>query len=135
MALPSPEGAAAAGATGDGGRPRRIAYNSCRNRHCPKCQGTERARWMAAEHALLLPVPYFHLVFTLPHALNALVRVNRRRLYGLLFRSAAATLHTFARDPRHLGAAPAITMVLHTWGQTLACGSLVISPPAAEPDR
>jgi hypothetical protein len=97
----------------------RIAYNSCRNRHCPKCQGKERAQWMAAEHAMLLPVPYFHVVFTLPHALNPLIRVNRRRLYGLLFRVVARTLRTFARDPRHLGAEPAITMVLHTWGQTL----------------
>jgi hypothetical protein len=68
---------------------------------------------------MLLPVPYFHVVFTLPHALGALVRVNRRRLCGLLLRTAAATLATFARDPRHLGADPAITMVLHTWGQTL----------------
>ena len=97
----------------------RIAYNSCRNRHCPKCQGKERARWMAAEQAMLLPVPYFHVVFTLPHALNPLIRVNRRRLDGLLFRCAARTLRTFALDPRHLGAEPAITMVLHTWGQTL----------------
>jgi hypothetical protein len=97
----------------------RTAYNSCRNRNCPKCLGTQSARWMAAEQALLLPVPYFHVVFTLPHALTALVRVNRRRLYELLFRAAAATLRTFALDPRHLGAAPAITMVLHTWGQTL----------------
>jgi hypothetical protein len=97
----------------------RIAYNSCRNRHCPKCQGKERARWMAAEQAMLLPVPYFHVVFTLPHALNALVRLNRRQLYALLFRLAAATLRTFALDPRHLGAQPAVTMVLHTWGQTL----------------
>jgi hypothetical protein len=99
---------------------RRIAYNSCRNRHCPKCQGKQTARWMAAEQAMLLPLPYFHLVFTLPHALNALVRVNRRQLYGLLFHAAAATLRSFALDPRHLGAEPAVTMVLHTWGQTLA---------------
>jgi len=98
---------------------RRIAYNSCRNRHCPKCQGKERAQWMAAEQALLLPVPYFHVVFTLPHALNPLIRVNRRRVYGLLFRLAAHTLRTFAHDPRHLGAELAVTMVLHTWGQTL----------------
>jgi hypothetical protein len=98
---------------------RRIAYNSCRNRHCSKCQGKERAQWMAAEQAMLLPVPYFHVVFTLPHALNPLIRVNRRRLYGLLFRLAARTLRTFARDPRHLGAELAITMVLHTWSQTL----------------
>ena len=98
---------------------RRIAYNSCRNRHCPKCQGKETAQWMAAEAAMLLPVPYFHIVFTLPHALNPLVRANRRLLYGLLLRSAARTLATFARDPRHLGAEPALTMVLHTWGQSL----------------
>ena len=104
----------------DGCGHERIAYNSCRDRHCPKCQGKERARWMAAEQAMLLPVPYFHVVFTLPHALSALVRMNRRRLSGLLFRTAAATLATFARDPRHLGAEPAVTMVLHTWGQTLA---------------
>jgi len=98
---------------------RRIAYNSCRNRHCPKCQGKERAQWMAGERAMLLPVPYFHLVFTLPHALNPLIRANRRLLCALLLRSTARTLATFARDPRHLGAEPAVTMVLHTWGQTL----------------
>lgn len=79
---------------------RRIACNSCRNRHCPKCQGTETARWMAAEQAMLLPVPYFHVVLTLPHALNALVRVNRRRLCDLLFRAASATLRCFALDGR-----------------------------------
>jgi hypothetical protein len=74
---------------------------------------------MAAERAMLLPVSYFHVVFTLPDALRALVRTNRRQLYDLLFRSAAATLREFAQDPKHLGAEPAITMVLHTWGQTL----------------
>ena len=98
---------------------RRIAYNSCRNRHCPKCQGQQRARWMAAEQATLLPVEYFHVVFTLPHALNPLLRVNPHALYGLLFQTAAATLLAFARDPKHLDGEPAITMVLHTWGQTL----------------
>jgi len=97
----------------------RIAYNSCRNRHCPKCQGAARAKWMAAEQATLLPVEYFHVVFTLPHALNTLIRINPRRLYALLFHAAAATLLAFARDPTHLGGAPAITMVLHTWGQNL----------------
>jgi len=97
----------------------RIAYNSCRNRHCPKCQGQQRAKWMAAEQAMLLPTEYFHVVFTLPHALTPLIRVNPRALYGLLFRTAAATLLAFARDPTHLGGEPAITMVLHTWGQTL----------------
>jgi len=98
---------------------RRIAYNSCRNRHCPKCQGKERARWMAGEAATLLPVDYFHVVFTLPHALHPLLRLNRGRLYGLLFHAASATLCELARDPRHLGAEPSITMVLHTWGQDL----------------
>ena len=98
---------------------RRIAYDSCRNRHCPKCQGKQCAQWMAAEQAMLLPVPYFHVVFTLPHVLNPLMRVNRDLLYDLLLRIAARTLSTFARDPRHLGAEPSVTMVLHTWGQTL----------------
>jgi hypothetical protein len=74
---------------------------------------------MASEQAMLLPVPYFHVVFTLPHALNPLIRVNQRLLYAMLFRIAATTLRTFALDPCHLGAEPAITMVLHTWGQTL----------------
>lgn len=97
----------------------RVAYNSCRNRHCPKCQGAARAKWLAAQQALLLPVEYFHIVFTLPHELNALLRVNPRRLYALLFRAAAATLHTFARDPNHLGAELGVTAVLHTWGQNL----------------
>src|SRR5215510_16135669 len=97
----------------------RICYNSCRDRHCPKCQGSARAKWLAAEQALLLPVPYFHLVFTLPHRLNPLVRVNQRRLYDLLFQTAAQTLQEFARDPHHLGADIGITAVLHTWGQTL----------------
>ncbi len=96
-----------------------IAYNSCRNRHCPKCQGAARAKWLEAEQTLLLPVPYFHLVFSLPHLLNPLVRVNQRVLYSLLFQAAAQTLQEFARDPQHLGAELGITAVLHTWGQTL----------------
>src|SRR5512144_206215 len=99
---------------------RRVAYNSCRNRHCPKCQGSARATWVAAQQAQLLPIEYFHVVFTLPHALNALVRVNPRRLYALLFHAAAATLQGFARDPRHLGAELGVTAVLHTWGQNLS---------------
>jgi hypothetical protein len=98
---------------------RRVAYNSCRNRHCPKCQGGARAKWLAAQQAVLLPVEYFHVVFTLPHELNALLRVNPRRLYRLLFQAAVATLQTFARDPRHLGAEVGVTAVLHTWGQNL----------------
>ena len=81
-----------------------ISYNSCRNRHCPKCQGNARARWLAARSAELLPVPYFHIVFTLPHDLSALVLQNKRLLYDLLFRTSAATLLEVARDPKHLGA-------------------------------
>jgi hypothetical protein len=87
---------------------RRIAYNSCRNRHCGKCQGAARAQWLAAEQGMLLPVDYFHVVFTLPHILNPLIRVNARELYALLFRTAAATLLAFARDPKHLGGEPGI---------------------------
>lgn len=96
-----------------------ICYNSCRNRHCPKCQGRARAKWLAAEEALLLPVPYFHVVFTLPQLLNPLLRVNQRALYNLLFQAATQTLQEFARDPQHLGVELGITVVLHTWGQTL----------------
>jgi hypothetical protein len=99
----------------DCGQPR-ISYNSCRNRHCPKCQGAQRAKWLAAEQALLLPVPYFHVIFTLPHRLNPLLRTNPRRLYALLFESATATLQHCAR---RRGVELGITMVLHTWGQTL----------------
>lgn len=97
----------------------RISYNACRHRHCPKCQGAARAKWLAAEQALLLPVPYFHVVFTLPHLLTPLLRVNQRMLYNLVFQAATQTLQAFARDPHHLGAALGITAVLHTWGQTL----------------
>lgn len=97
----------------------RPVYNSCRNRHCPKCQSVAQASWREAQQALLLPVPYFHLVFTLPHDLNPLIRANQRQLYSLLFRTVVDTLTTFARDPRHLGAEIGVTAVLHTWSQTL----------------
>jgi hypothetical protein len=96
-----------------------LAYNSCRNRHCPTCQGPARARWLAARAAELLPVPYFHVVFTLPAALGPLALHNKRVLYGLLFRAVATTLRTIARDPHHLGAEIGFLAVLHTWGQTL----------------
>ncbi len=96
-----------------------ISYNSCRNRHCPKCQGNARAGWLVARSAELLPVPYFHLVFTLPHELSALVLQNKRLLYDLLFRTSAATLLEVARDPKHLGADIGLLSVLHTWGQNL----------------
>jgi hypothetical protein len=95
----------------------RIAYNSCRNRHCPKCQGTARARWVAQQQAALLPIEYFHVVFTLPEALHPLLRAHPRPLLGLLFRTVAATLLEFGQ--RHLHGELGITAVLHTWGQTL----------------
>src|SRR5262245_58170820 len=97
----------------------RIAYNSCRNRHCPKCQWPAAQAWMAAREAELLPVPYFHVVFTLPAALGAIAYQNKAKLYGLLFTAAAETLTTIAGDPKHLGADIGVTAVLHTWGQNL----------------
>jgi predicted Zn-ribbon and HTH transcriptional regulator len=95
------------------------SYNSCRNRHCPKCQGNVRAKWLAARAAELLPVPYFHIVFTLPHQLCALILQNKRLLYDLLFRTSAASLLELARDPKHLEADIGFLGVLHTWGQNL----------------
>jgi Putative transposase/Transposase zinc-binding domain len=97
----------------------RIAYNSCRNRHCPKCQGLARAEWLAHRQAELLPVPYFHVVFTLPMLAGEIAFQNKATVYAILFRTAAETLTTIAADPRHLGAQIGVTAVLHTWGQTL----------------
>src|SRR5712671_4503955 len=98
----------------------RIAYNSCRNRHCPKCQGVARARWLADRQAELLPVGYFHNVFTLPHELNDLLAANPRLLYNLLFHAVAQTLQAFAADPHYgLGGQLGFTAVLHTWDQKL----------------
>ena len=94
-------------------------YHSCRNRHCPKCQTLAKERWLAARRAELLPVPYFHLVFTLPHELNPLAQGNPRLIYELLFAAASATLREFGRNPRWAGGEIAATLVLHTWGQTL----------------
>jgi hypothetical protein len=96
-----------------------ISYNSCRNRHCPKCQTNARDKWVAKRQDELLPVDYFHLVFTLPHALVPLVWQNKRSLFSLLFDTAAATLLEVAGDPKHLGAQIGFLSVLHTWGQTL----------------
>ncbi len=96
-----------------------ISYNSCRNRHCPRCQANARARWLAARSAELLPVPYFHIVFTLPHEFSALILQNKQLLYDLLFRTSAATLLEAARDPRYLGAEIGFLGVLHSWGQNL----------------
>jgi hypothetical protein len=96
----------------------RIAFNSCRNRSCPKCQWSTAAAWLAAREAELLPVPYFHLVFTLPRAIAAIAYQNKAKVYGLLLKAAAQTLTTVAADPRHLGADIGVTAVLHTWGQS-----------------
>jgi hypothetical protein len=95
------------------------AYNSCRNRHCPKCQGSAAQRWLDAREADLLPVEYYHLVFTLPAPISAIAYYNKAVIYGLLFEVAAEVLRTIAADPRHLGAQIGATMVLHTWGSAL----------------
>jgi hypothetical protein len=97
----------------------RCAYNSCRNRHCPKCQGMARAEWLEARQAELLPVPYFHVVFTLPPAAAEIAFQNKRVVYAILFQAAAEALRAVAADPRHLGAEIGAIAVLHTWGQTL----------------
>jgi hypothetical protein len=97
----------------------RIAYNSCRNRHCPKCQAGAAAHWVEAQAADLLDTPYYHVVFTLPAVLGPLALQNPRVVYNILFRAAAATLLQIAADPEHLGAEIGFVAVLHTWGQTL----------------
>ena len=97
----------------------RIAYNSCRNRHCPKCQGAEAKDWLAAREADLLPVGYFHLVFTLPAMIGPIAYQNKAVVYDLLFRAAAETLLTIAIDPKHLGARIGATAGLHTWGSAM----------------
>ena len=97
----------------------RISYNSCRDRHCPKCQSLARADWLEERLARLLPVPYFHVVFTLPEEINPLALGNKKLVYGILFAVAAATLKAIAADPKHLGAQIGLTAVLHTWGQNL----------------
>jgi hypothetical protein len=96
-----------------------IAYNSCRNRHCPKCQGAAAREWLAEREAELLPVPYFHLVFTLPGSIADIAYQNKAVIYDLLFQASAETLITIAADPKHLGARIGITAVLHTWGSAM----------------
>jgi hypothetical protein len=96
-----------------------IAYNSCRNRHCPKCQSSAAQRWLDARQADLLPVEYFHVVFTLPAPIAAIAYQNKAMVYGLLFDVAAETLTRIAADPKHLGASIGATLVLHTWGSAL----------------
>jgi hypothetical protein len=97
----------------------RVAYNSCRNRHCPKCQGAAARTWLADREADLLPVGYFHVVFTLPAEVGAIAFHNKALIYDLLFRAAAETMQIIAADPKHLGARIGITAVLHTWGSAL----------------
>jgi hypothetical protein len=96
-----------------------IAYNSCRNRHCPKCQGAAAKEWLADREAELLPVPYYHVVFTLPAPLADLAYQNKAAIYAILFKATAETLITIAADPKHLGARIGLTAVLHTWGSAL----------------
>jgi hypothetical protein len=98
---------------------RRIFYNSCRNRHCPKCQSLARAQWLDDRRSELLPTPYFHVVFTVPEEIAAVALQNKAIVYGILFRAAAETLRTIAADPKHLGAELGFFAVLHTWGQAL----------------
>ncbi len=97
----------------------RIAYNSCRNRHCPKCQAIAAKEWLADREAELLPVPYYHVVFTLPAAIGDIAYQNKAAVYDLLFKAAAEALVTIAADPKHLGARIGLTAVLHTWGSAL----------------
>lgn len=106
----------------------RVAYNSCRNRHCPKCQGLARAQWLADRRADLLPVPYFHVVFTVPTPIAAIALQNKAVVYDILFKAAADTIRTIASDPKHLGAETGMIAILHTWGQTLTH-----HPPASPP--
>ena len=96
-----------------------IAYNSCRDRHCPKCQASAARRWLEARQADLLPVDYYHLVFTLPAPIRDIAYYNKSVVYGILFKAAAETLCTIAADPRHLGARIGVTLVLHTWGSAM----------------
>ena len=96
-----------------------VAYNSCRNRHCPKCQGLARAEWLEARQAELLPVPYFHVVFTVPAPAAEIAFQNKRVVYAILFRAAAEAMRDVAADPRHLGAEIGAVAVLHSWGQAM----------------
>ena len=96
-----------------------IAYNSCRNRHCPKCQGAAAKEWLAERAAELLPVPYYHVVFTLPASISDIANQNKAVIYDILFKASAETLITIAADPKHLGARVGVTSVLHTWGSAM----------------
>ena len=97
-----------------------VSYNSCRNRHCPKCQGQQREAWIQAREEELLPVPYFHVVFTLPQQVNPLCLYAPKKVYNLLFNTAWSVMKSFAQDAKHLGAKPGMIAVLHTWEQNLS---------------
>ena len=97
-----------------------ISYNSCRNRHCPKCQSLRTKQWLDKRRAELLPVDYFHMVFTLPHELNHLIMYNKKQLYGLLFESAWETVKTLGNDPKRLAGLMGMLAILHTWGQNIS---------------
>ena len=116
----------------------RISYNSCRNRHCPKCQNLERSKWLARRKGELLPVEYFHVVFTIPEQLNQLALANKQTVYKILFQASAETLQTIAADPKHLGAEIGFFSILHTWGQNLLHHPhvhCVVSGGGLSPDR
>lgn len=108
----------------------RISYNSCRNRHCPKCQSNEREKWIQAREEELLPVPYFHVVFTLPDTLNQLCMHQPAVLYNLLFTTAWSVLNSFGHDPKWLGAQTGMISILHTWGQTMTLHPCLRRAPA-----
>ena len=97
----------------------RISYNSCRNRHCPKCQALAKEKWLLNRKRTLLPISYFHVVFTIPDGLNRIALINQRIIYDILFKSSSETLLTLARDGRHLGAEIGFIVLLHTWGQNM----------------
>jgi Putative transposase/Transposase zinc-binding domain len=116
----------------------RVAYNSCRNRHCPKCQAAAAKEWLADRQAELLPVPYFHVVFTLPRPIADIAYQNKSVVYDLLLKTAAETLITIAADPKHLGARIGLTAVLHTWGSTLTHhphAHIIVPGGGFSPDR
>ncbi|MBW2629685.1 MAG: transposase zinc-binding domain-containing protein, partial [Deltaproteobacteria bacterium] len=117
---------------------REIAYNSCRDRHCPKCQGSHQLRWLEAQQQHLLPIEYHHVVFTAPDTLHALFRAKPRRGYGLPFAAVAETLHDVARNPKNLGATIGFSCVLHTWTQTLLFHPhihCIVTGGGLDPDR
>jgi len=104
----------------DGCEYSREFYHSCRNRHCPTCQGSNRRKWVQQRMDELLPIPYYHVVFTMPHSLNLLALYNKETIYEIFFKAVAHTIETFAQDPKYLGAKPGYIGILHTWGQTLS---------------